>query len=83
MDRRAAGAAHIRLRRSVRCGRDELDLAGLQVCAEAGDLLVIEIVLDGESLQRALLDGSALLRLVEERLERYFKNGRQFSSLPF
>jgi hypothetical protein len=66
-----------------RDGRDDLDLARLELRAQGRDLLVLEVVLERERLERALLDRAALLRVLEQGLERYFDDRAQFSSHPF
>jgi hypothetical protein len=40
-------------------------------------------VLDRERLDRGLVDLSALLGFIEERLKRCFKQGAQFGSTPY
>jgi hypothetical protein len=58
-------------------GRSHVDLAGLELGAQSGELLVLEVVLDRECLERALLDRAALFGLGEESLNRLFENGAQ------
>jgi hypothetical protein len=41
-----------------------------------GKLLLFEVVLERKRLEDALLEGAALLRLVEQGLDRCFKQGR-------
>jgi hypothetical protein len=65
-----------------RDGRDDLDVARLELSAQRRELLVLEVVLDRERLECALLDRAALLSLFEQGLERYFGDRAQFSSLP-
>jgi hypothetical protein len=46
-------------------------------------LLLVEVVLERERLEIVLLEDAALLRLVEQGLDRCFKQGRaQFVSHP-
>ncbi len=47
------------------------------------ELLLVKIVLERERLEDALLEGAALLRLVEKGLDWWIKQGRaQFVSHP-
>jgi hypothetical protein len=43
---------------------------------DRGKLLLFEVVLERKRLEDALLEGAALLRLVEQGLDRCFKQGR-------
>src|SRR6266540_1822556 len=61
--------------------REDVDLAALELRPQRGELVLFEVVLGRERLERALLDRAALLRVAEERLDWLFKNGRQRSSL--
>jgi hypothetical protein len=77
-------------RRRIGCGdagvrgSDDLDVARFEVRAQRGELVVVEIVLDGKRLERALLDRPPLLGLLERGADRCFKrDGAQNSSLPF
>jgi hypothetical protein len=62
---------------------EDLDLARIELSAERSDLVFIEVVLDRERLDRGLVDLSALLGFVQERLKRCFKQGAQFGSTPY
>ena len=55
-------------------GRDDVDLAGLQLDPQGRELVLIEIVLGAERLERALLDRPALLGIAEECLNWLFQN---------
>jgi hypothetical protein len=56
--------------RLVGDGRDEVNRARVELGAQRGQLLVVELVLDCECLQRGLVDRAALLGVVEEGLDR-------------
>jgi hypothetical protein len=75
-----------KLRRRPGGGRlkrlDDLNVALDEFGAKLSELVIVEIVLDGERLERACFDQAALLGFVEERTYRYLKNVAQFSSLP-
>src|SRR5207245_828378 len=59
--------------------REDLDLTGLQLGANRGELLVLELMLERKRLEDGLLERAALLRLVEDGLNRYFEaDGAQF-----
>jgi hypothetical protein len=60
----------------------DLDVAGLELSAKRPEVILLEVVLERERLQGALLDLPSVLALVEERLKRCFKHGAQFFSLP-
>jgi hypothetical protein len=62
--------------------RGEIVLACLERRPQRGELLLVEVVLDRESLECALLDRPVLLGLGQERLDWVFKNRGQFFSLP-
>ena len=63
--------------------REDLDLARLELGAQGGELVVLELVLEGERLEGRLLDLAVLLGLFESGLDRCFEFDRaQFSSLP-
>src|SRR5581483_3114866 len=49
--------------------RDDLDLARVELGTQRGDVLLVEVVLDGERLEGRLLEASLLLDLFEERLQ--------------
>jgi hypothetical protein len=66
-------------RRAV--GRDDLDVARVELCAQRGDVLLLEVVLGRQRVQRVGVDRAALLGLFEESAERCIKNGAQLSSL--
>jgi hypothetical protein len=53
--------------------RHDLDLARLELCAQRGELLLVEVVLVGERLQRLLVDCAPLLRLLDEAEDGYLK----------
>jgi hypothetical protein len=60
----------------------DVDLARVELRAERGQLVVIEVVVDRERLQRRLVDRAAILRVVEEGLDRGRKSrGAQVRSL--
>jgi hypothetical protein len=56
--------------RLVGHGGDEIDGARVKLGAQRGQLVVVELVLDCERLQRGLVDRAALLGVVEEGLDR-------------
>jgi hypothetical protein len=63
--------------------REDLDLARLELGAKGCELVLFELVLEGERLEGALLDRALLLRLLEDGLDRCFVFDRaQFCSLP-
>jgi hypothetical protein len=64
-------------------GADHVDAARLQLGAQGGQLVVVELVLERVRLQRRLLDDAGLLRLLEEGGQGNFSKIRQFSSTPF
>ena len=55
-------------------GRDNVDLASLELGPQRGELLLVEVVLGDERLERALLDRPPLLGIAEECLNRLFQN---------
>ena len=64
--------------------REDLDLARLELGAQGGELVLLELVLERERLEGRLLDLAVLLGLLENGLDRCFEfDGAQFSSLPF
>jgi hypothetical protein len=64
-------------------GRDDLDLAGLELRAQCRELVLVEVVLVRERLQRLLVDCPTLLRLLDEAEDGYLKiDGAQVYSLP-
>ncbi len=64
-------------------GREDLDLARLELGPDRGQLLTLELVLERECLESALLDRATVFGLVEDSLNRYFEvDGAQFVSLP-
>jgi hypothetical protein len=64
-------------------GRDDLDLAGLELRAQCRELVLVEVVLVRERLQRLLVDCPTLLRLLDEAEDGYLKiDGAQIYSLP-
>jgi hypothetical protein len=58
-------------------GRDDLDLASLELCTQLGELLLVEVVLEREGLQGGLLDRRVLLCLLQERRDNGFKQRTQ------
>jgi hypothetical protein len=63
--------------------REDLDLARLELGAQRGKLVVLELVLERERLEDRLLDLAVLFRLLEDGLDRCFEFDRaQFRSLP-
>jgi hypothetical protein len=56
--------------RLVGDGRNEVDGAGVELGAQRGQLVVVELVVDCECLQRGLVDRAALLGVLEEGLDR-------------
>src|SRR4026208_2379573 len=72
-------------RRGVLRGRrgDDLDLPGLELGADLGEFLLVEVVLERERLQGGLLDRRVLLGLLEERGDCKFKHVAQFLHTSF
>jgi hypothetical protein len=64
-------------------GRSDLDVSRLELGAESCELLVVELVLVRERLERLLLDCSAVLCLLQELEDGYVKVDGQFRSLPW
>ena len=63
-------------------GRDDGDLAGDELRAQRRQLLVLELVLDGECLQRGLLDRAPVFGVIEEVFDQGRKHrGAQLRSL--
>jgi hypothetical protein len=56
--------------RLVGRGGDEIDRARIELGAQRGELLVVELMVDRKCLQRGLVDRAALLGVVEEGLDR-------------
>ena len=56
--------------RLVGHGGDEIDGARVKFGAQRGQLVVVQLVVDCERLQRGLVDRAALLGIVEEGLDR-------------
>jgi len=54
----------------VGLGADEIDPARVELGAQRGEVVVLELVLDGECLQGGFVDDAALLGVVEEGLDR-------------
>jgi len=76
----------VRVRRSgrnVRRRLDDLDLPGLELGAQLGEILLVEVVLERERLQGGLVDRLVLLGLFEERRDSKFKRGAQFFLTSF
>jgi hypothetical protein len=48
-------------------GHDDLDLPGLELRTQLGELFLVEVVLERERLQGGLLDRRVLLGLLDER----------------
>ena len=70
--------------RCLRCKQGEdLDVAGIELSAKRPEVFLLEVVLDRKGLDRGLVDLSALLGFVQERLKRCFKQGAQFGSTPY
>jgi hypothetical protein len=69
--------------RLVRRRRDDLDLPGLELGAQLGEILLVEVVLERERLQCGLVDRLVLLGLFEERRDSKFKRGAQFFLTSF
>jgi hypothetical protein len=67
----------------VRRRLDDLDLPGLELGAQLGEILLVEVVLERERLQGGLVDRLVLLGLFEERRDRKFKRGAQFFLTSF
>jgi len=91
----AADAVHQQRQRVGRAGqrrplgprgldrREQLDVASLELGVDGGKLLLVEVVLERERLEDALLEGAALLRFVQNGLDWCLMQGRaQFRSLP-
>ncbi len=57
---------------------DERHVASLELSAKRSEVVVLEVVLDRERLESALVDLSIRLDLLEKRVKRCFKNGAQF-----
>jgi hypothetical protein len=57
---------------------DDLDIPGVELPAQLGNLVVAEVLLDNERVELTLLDCSALLDFLEEVVRRCFQNGAQF-----
>jgi hypothetical protein len=68
--------------RLVQRGLDDLDLPGLELGAQLGEILLVELVLKRERLQGGLVDRLVLLGLFEERRDSKFKGRAQFCSHP-
>jgi len=60
----------------VGLGADEIDPARVELGAQRGEVVVLELVLDGECLQGGFVDDAALLGVVEEGLDRGKKSRR-------
>ena len=60
-------------------GREDVDLTRLELSAQRDELVVVEIVLGREGLERALLDRAALLRVGEEGLDWLFDDRGQIA----
>src|SRR5689334_18653059 len=57
--------------------RDDLDLPGLELRTQLGELLLVEVVLERERLQGGLLDRCVLLRFLQERGYSSFQHSAQ------
>ena len=55
-------------------GRDDVDLASFELGPQRGELLLVEVVLGDERLERALLDRAPLLGVAEECLNWLFQD---------
>jgi hypothetical protein len=62
--------------RFVGLGADEIDLARVELRAQRGELIVLELMLGGECLQSGFVEDAALLGVVEEGLDRGKKRRR-------
>jgi hypothetical protein len=62
-------------------GDDDVDLARFELRTQGGQLLVVELVLGRESLERGLLDRAALLEVVEDGVDSSRKRRTQLCSL--
>ncbi len=58
----------------------DFDLARLELGAGRGEVVLVEVVLERERLESALVDAAALLGFVEERLNRCFQNRQWVTS---
>jgi hypothetical protein len=81
--RRARDRLRLGLPLALRAGsgdrRENLHVALLELRPQCGQLVVLELVLERERLEDALLDRPALLGLVEDSLNRYLVgDGAQF-----
>src|SRR5262249_32097201 len=63
----------------VRVRVDELDAAGLELRAQREELLLVEVVLGHEGLQRMLVDDAELLGVLEKRPCIHLQQIAQFS----
>jgi hypothetical protein len=70
-----------RRRGGVVLGRHDLDTLRIELGAELGQILRLELIRDRERLQGRLVDGAELLGLVDERLEIKFSKVSQGGSL--
>jgi hypothetical protein len=68
------------LERLLGRGRHEVDLARLELGAERRDLVLVEVVLEGERLEGLLLDRAALLGLVEKLTNEFGRAGQFLGS---
>jgi hypothetical protein len=62
-------------------GDDDVDLARLELRAQGGQLLVVELVLGREGLEYGLLDRAALLEVVQDGVDSSRKRRTQCRSL--
>jgi hypothetical protein len=60
----------------VGLGTEEIDTARVELRAERGQVVVLELVLDSECLQSGFVDDAAILGIVEEGLDRGKKSRR-------
>jgi hypothetical protein len=62
-------------------GDDDVDLARLELRAQGGQLLVVELVLGREGLECGFLDRTALLEVVQDGVDSSRKRRTQCRSL--
>jgi hypothetical protein len=63
--------------------RDDLDSVLLELGPEGGKLLVLELVGNGERLERGLVQGAQFLRLLDERAGVKFSKCAQCKRAQF
>ena len=72
--RRAVGGVGLPDDLLLLLGNEDLDVAGVQFGAEGGDVLLLELVLGREGLEGRLLNGAALLGVLQERMDGCVKH---------